>query len=199
MKIKSPDGVHGICSSLLRTSLVTACIHILMTTFRGHNSIPAFLPAQRTISLRIVARESTTRPVNVGRAIIRRMSKRFVLMPTALVRYVRFLQLLVFETLTGYFIAFDDQTSTFIIPSGAGFEVVFCPGARSTNILDTSRAEMQQLAQNGHASKQSALVLNKRRAEMFRRSVGEMSFQLSRATLVVAVVLAITISLPLHG
>ncbi|KAK7525896.1 uncharacterized protein IWZ02DRAFT_474219 [Phyllosticta citriasiana] len=27
-----------------------------------------------------------------------------------------------------YSYAFDDQTSTFIIPSGAGFEVVFCPG-----------------------------------------------------------------------
>ncbi|KAL1637827.1 hypothetical protein SLS56_000382 [Neofusicoccum ribis] len=36
-----------------------------------------------------------------------------------------------------YSYAFDDQTSTFIIPIGAGFEVVFCPGGRSTNILAT--------------------------------------------------------------
>lgn len=47
-------------------------------------------------------------------------------------------------------VAFDDQTSTFIIPSGAGFEVVFCPGARSTNILATQSDKMVQLAQDGH-------------------------------------------------
>ncbi|KAF2431340.1 Osmotin, thaumatin-like protein, partial [Tothia fuscella] len=34
-----------------------------------------------------------------------------------------------------YSYAFDDQTSTFIIPSGAGFIIIFCPGGRSTNIL----------------------------------------------------------------
>jgi hypothetical protein len=32
-------------------------------------------------------------------------------------------------------LAFDDQTSTFIIPSGAGFNIIFCPGGRSSNIL----------------------------------------------------------------
>ncbi|KAI9833971.1 MAG: hypothetical protein M1826_005876 [Phylliscum demangeonii] len=36
-----------------------------------------------------------------------------------------------------YSFAYDDQTSTFIVPSGAGFEVVFCPAGRSTNILKT--------------------------------------------------------------
>jgi hypothetical protein len=51
------------------------------------------------------------------------------------------------------FTAFDDQTSTFIIPSGAGFEVIFCPGARSTNILATQSEKMLQLAQQGHVSK----------------------------------------------
>jgi beta-mannosidase len=54
--------------------------------------------------------------------------------------------------------AFDDQTSTFIIPSGAGFEVVFCPGARSTNIIDTHLAEMQALSQHGMVNKQAALI-----------------------------------------
>ncbi|KAF2437884.1 glycoside hydrolase family 2 protein [Karstenula rhodostoma CBS 690.94] len=52
-----------------------------------------------------------------------------------------------------YSYAFDDQTSTFIIPSGAGFEVIFCPGARSTNILATESDKMLQLAQQGHVSK----------------------------------------------
>ncbi|KAJ8116888.1 hypothetical protein OPT61_g1789 [Boeremia exigua] len=68
-----------------------------------------------------------------------------------------------------YSFAFDDQTSTFIIPSGAGFEVVFCPGARSTNILDTSMAEMQQLAQQGRVDHQKVKMMMERRQEMFRR------------------------------
>lgn len=54
--------------------------------------------------------------------------------------------------------AFDDQTSTFIIPAGAGFEVIFCPGARSTNIIATSKGELVQLAQTGTASKQKRLI-----------------------------------------
>lgn len=36
-----------------------------------------------------------------------------------------------------YSYAYDDQTSTFIIPEGGGFEIIFCPGGRSTNILAT--------------------------------------------------------------
>ncbi|KAF2194520.1 Osmotin, thaumatin-like protein [Zopfia rhizophila CBS 207.26] len=48
-----------------------------------------------------------------------------------------------------YSFAFDDQKSTFIIPAGAGFEVVFCPGARSTNILSTEKEKLQQLAESG--------------------------------------------------
>lgn len=51
-----------------------------------------------------------------------------------------------------YSFAYDDQTSTFIIPSGAGFEVVFCPGGRSTNILVTKQAQLNQLASSGTVS-----------------------------------------------
>ena len=36
-----------------------------------------------------------------------------------------------------YSYAYDDQDSTFIIPKGPGFEVIFCPGGRSTQILAT--------------------------------------------------------------
>jgi len=36
-----------------------------------------------------------------------------------------------------YSYAYDDQDSTFIIPKGPGFQVVFCPGGRSTQILAT--------------------------------------------------------------
>lgn len=48
-----------------------------------------------------------------------------------------------------YSYAFDDQASTFIIPSGGGFEVVFCPRGRSTTILSTLREEVNELAQGG--------------------------------------------------
>ncbi|KAK3643937.1 hypothetical protein LTR56_006762 [Elasticomyces elasticus] len=34
-----------------------------------------------------------------------------------------------------YSFAYDDQDSTFITPTGSGFQVVFCPGGRSTNII----------------------------------------------------------------
>jgi hypothetical protein len=40
--------------------------------------------------------------------------------------------------------AFDDQTSTFIIPSGAGFVIIFCPGGRSTNILTAEAAVVSE-------------------------------------------------------
>jgi hypothetical protein len=69
-----------------------------------------------------------------------------------------------------YSIAFDDQTSTFIIPSGAGFEVVFCPGARSTRILEISRDEMLQLAQSGRVDRQTAMSLKRSREDMVRRN-----------------------------
>lgn len=50
-----------------------------------------------------------------------------------------------------YSYAFDDQTSTFIIPAGAGFQVIFCPGARSTNILAAEPQQLHQPAQGGQA------------------------------------------------
>jgi hypothetical protein len=35
-----------------------------------------------------------------------------------------------------YSFAYDDSTSTFAVPTGAGFEVIFCPGGRSTIIAE---------------------------------------------------------------
>ncbi|KIX07329.1 uncharacterized protein Z518_01982 [Rhinocladiella mackenziei CBS 650.93] len=52
-----------------------------------------------------------------------------------------------------YSYAYDDQTSTFIIPQGGGFEVVFYPSGRSTNILATFGDQLRQLAQTGHATR----------------------------------------------
>ncbi|KAL8387137.1 hypothetical protein RB595_010130 [Gaeumannomyces hyphopodioides] len=53
-----------------------------------------------------------------------------------------------------YSFAYDDQTSTFIIPSGGGWEVVFCPAGRSTNILSTFGTQMQHLAASGNLTRQ---------------------------------------------
>jgi hypothetical protein len=52
-----------------------------------------------------------------------------------------------------YSFAFDDQTSTFIIPSGGGWEVKFCPPGRSTNILATFKQQLQDLSQSGKVTK----------------------------------------------
>jgi hypothetical protein len=53
-----------------------------------------------------------------------------------------------------YSYAFDDQTSTFIIPSGGGWEVTFCPIGRSTNILKTFGKQLSELASTGKVSMQ---------------------------------------------
>ncbi|KAI0008297.1 thaumatin family protein [Xylariaceae sp. FL0662B] len=51
-----------------------------------------------------------------------------------------------------YSYAFDDQKSTFIIPSGGGWEIVFCPAGRSTNILATFTQELRQIAESGQVT-----------------------------------------------
>ncbi|KAK4992586.1 hypothetical protein LTR66_006237 [Elasticomyces elasticus] len=55
-----------------------------------------------------------------------------------------------------YSFAYDDQTSTFIIPAGAGFAVVFCPGERSTDILATSKQQLNRLAGKGFGAASSS-------------------------------------------
>ena len=86
-------------------------------------------------------------------------------------------------------IAFDDQTSTFIIPSGAGFEVVFCPGARSTTILSTSRDEMLQLSQQGKVDKQATMGLKRASSGMSQRNAASGTFRLDRTLLAVTIIL----------
>ncbi|KAK3363279.1 thaumatin family-domain-containing protein [Lasiosphaeria hispida] len=53
-----------------------------------------------------------------------------------------------------YSYAFDDQTSTFIIPTGGGWEVVFCPRGRSTNILEMFGDQLRSLASGGLITKE---------------------------------------------
>lgn len=49
-----------------------------------------------------------------------------------------------------YAFPFDDETSTFIIPAGGGFETIFCPEGRSTNILKTFMQQLQDLSAAGN-------------------------------------------------
>jgi beta-mannosidase len=97
-------------------------------------------------------------------------------------------------TLADNDVAFDDQSSTFIIPSGAGFEVVFCPGARSTNILTTERDSMLQLAQNGHVSKDQSTLMKREESHLVRRSGARQSLLLDSAVLAVGLVMAANIA-----
>lgn len=46
-----------------------------------------------------------------------------------------------------YSFAFDDQQSTFIVPSGGGWELAFCPGVASTKIISTFPQELADLGQ----------------------------------------------------
>ncbi|KAI2627248.1 thaumatin family protein [Xylaria nigripes] len=48
-----------------------------------------------------------------------------------------------------YSYAFDDQTSTFIIPIGGGWEIVFCPKGRSTNIMALYSDELHRIGSGG--------------------------------------------------
>lgn len=48
-----------------------------------------------------------------------------------------------------YSYAFDDMTSTFIIPTGGGWKITFCPIGRSTNILATFGTQLSELASSG--------------------------------------------------
>ncbi|KAI9721842.1 MAG: hypothetical protein M1812_002178 [Candelaria pacifica] len=59
-----------------------------------------------------------------------------------------------------YSYAFDDQDATFVIPSGGGFEVIFCPPGRSTTILSSKKDELTQLANTGQISLALAQKLN---------------------------------------
>ncbi|KAM3075918.1 hypothetical protein ACMFMG_006568 [Clarireedia jacksonii] len=65
-----------------------------------------------------------------------------------------------------YGFAFDDQTSTFIIPTGGGWEVVFCPVGRSTNILKVLGDQMRALASQGMSKDIEDVASNKSYIEM---------------------------------
>ncbi|CAP67621.1 uncharacterized protein PODANS_1_15140 [Podospora anserina S mat+] len=68
-----------------------------------------------------------------------------------------------------YSYAFDDRTSTFIVPAGGGWEVRFCPVGRSTNILEVFGKELRSLASGGWHPDQGVV-------ERVREKVGNKSY-----------------------
>ncbi|KAM3432245.1 hypothetical protein MY4824_006679 [Beauveria thailandica] len=54
-----------------------------------------------------------------------------------------------------YSFAFDDQSSTFIVPKGGGWKIIWCPAGRSTDILNQLSAQMYELASGGKLSELS--------------------------------------------
>ena len=97
-----------------------------------------------------------------------------------------------------YSFAFDDQTSTFIIPSGGGWEVTFCPTGRSTNILKTFKPQLEALSQAGHATKEIrqdamnlTIILEGGKENSAERSRGEWSKSRSLGALVMVVAWAV--------
>lgn len=89
-------------------------------------------------------------------------------------------------------VAFDDQTSTFIIPSGGGFEVIFCPPGRSSTILATMAAELHQLAQTGQVTAQ--MVSELRNSTVTKNDGGVVS-----ATRSQGLVLALAVTAAMFG
>ncbi|KAF1735611.1 Pathogenesis-related protein 5 [Beauveria bassiana] len=54
-----------------------------------------------------------------------------------------------------YSFAFDDRSSTFIVPKGGGWKIIWCPAGRSTDILNQLSAQMYELASGGKLSELS--------------------------------------------
>lgn len=154
-------GARGICNWIPPPSLETGSILTRIRPSSGLCSTLAFRLVPSIISLPTAAPDATTAPTSVSRASTARRRRGFVPTHTALVRY-SFSCLARFRTRSqsseGMTAddgpAFDDQSSTFIIPSGGGFQVMFCPPGRSSNILSTLSAQLYQLAATGSVTPQ---------------------------------------------
>ena len=131
-------------------SLVMAFTLTLMIILNDPLSTHAILRALSTTMHKIAVPEVTTVQTLANQARIAWLRRKSVLMLIAMVgrAYSRNYSLWQADSRP----AFDDQTSTFIIPSGGGFEVVFCPKGRSSNILAVYSKQLDQLSQSGHVS-----------------------------------------------
>ena len=94
-----------------------------------------------------------------------------------------------------YSFAFDDQKSTFIVPTGGGWEVVMCPTGRSTNILRQLGKQLSEIASGGKLSSRSmSLLRNITYIEADRSAAGRLN---SGNGLTAALLLSVVASLML--
>ena len=91
-----------------------------------------------------------------------------------------------------YSYAFDDQTSTFIIPQGGGFEVVFCPPGRSTNILAVFGDQLRQLGSSGGIVPQQLMRMAQNTTYIKAKNEGIMNSRACTLVLDVGIGLALT-------
>ena len=164
----SKAGVLGICNSTSPQSPTMAYTRILTTQFNVRSSTPASQPARSTTNHPTAVPANTTARTSANPANTVGSPKKCVRTPIALVCPSSFFSPLLSTSflspspllaehirscsLQTAVSAFDDQTSTFIIPSGGGFEVIFCPVGRSSNILNTMQKQLVQLAQTGRVT-----------------------------------------------
>ncbi|KAL8656774.1 MAG: hypothetical protein Q9210_000017 [Variospora velana] len=98
-------------------------------------------------------------------------------------------------TVYAYSFAFDDQTSTFIIPSGPGFEIVFCPPGRSSTILGSMASQRNELARFGLSRK---LLQDSSNAKLIAEGIGSVSASLEMILVCLLPLAALLIN-RLHG
>lgn len=163
------DGVLGTCNSILPRNPETVSTPIRMTASSGHTSTRASRHVLSTIKPPIAVLARTTALPFASQASTAHRQRRFVLTHTALVSSA---VLRPSSRLNLYPLAFDDQTSTFIIPSGPGFEVVFCPPGRSSTILRSMASQRIELARFGINQK---LLQHSSNETLMARNVGSAS------------------------
>lgn len=150
------DGARGIYNCTHPPNLKTGSTLIRILPSSGLCSTLVFRLAPSITSLPTAVLDATTARLYASRVNIVRRRRRCVRMHTALVCPILG-SLKQFGAQVGEeermsaddSSAFDDQTSTFIIPSGGGFRVMFCPPGRSSNILSTMSAQLYELAATG--------------------------------------------------
>ncbi|KKY20913.1 putative thaumatin family protein [Phaeomoniella chlamydospora] len=92
-----------------------------------------------------------------------------------------------------YSYAYDDQTSTFIIPSGGGFEVVFCPSGSSSTILTTFSSQLSELASTGEVTTQ--MLADTQNLTLIRSDANTQTGEPNKSLLAAVVILAFAIGM----
>lgn len=133
--MQSRGGARGLFNCNLHRSLATASSHIRMTIFPVLTLIRVSPLVPSMGETKIAVRATIIRHLLAVQICIVKPRKRYVQTHIAMVSVRKLLiASYYYRPCTHLFTAYDDITSTFTIREGAGFEVIFCPKGRSTNI-----------------------------------------------------------------